>query len=480
MKDTGIKFETLRKGFNFKKAFIGLVVIVAIGSVIILKGSKANYTYEQIIPFAEGEVRIRKADLNLMAVNVQKTKGCTTKDTCYESTKDVPTSGYKINEENSYCTVDNGTKDVEDKTIPMEYKNGKVYIGVNKKGTRCYIYLDIKEYDCAGPACETIMVNKTILTRAAGTFGNTITGDKTGTIYQSADESQYDDFGKVYYFAGNPTDNWVKFGKVGSSDIYWRIIRINGDGSIRMIYSGTGSAATTGTDTQITVEGKNTSAFNSSENYNAYVGYMYGTPGSKSYAEEHKNTTPSIIKTVLDNWYNTTTNLSTLSTKLSHTAGFCGDRSSSTDTSTVPAQTGGYGTTITYYGAYYRNVTNKTPSFKCTYKGNDLYTTPEDASQGNKKLTYPIGLITVDEVAFAGGVSGTNNTSFYLYTNQYYWTMSPRYFWYGTAYMFGMSTYGGLDNHNVSFPYGVRPVINLKADVSFTGNGTTSSPYEVS
>ena len=55
MKDTGIKFETLHKGFNFKKIFIGLMVIVAIGSVIILKGSKANYTYEEIIPFAEGE-----------------------------------------------------------------------------------------------------------------------------------------------------------------------------------------------------------------------------------------------------------------------------------------------------------------------------------------------------------------------------------------------------------------------------------------
>ncbi len=122
MKDTGIKFETLHKRFNFKKIFIALIVIVAIGSVVILKGSKANYTYEEIIPFAEGEVRIRKADLNLMAVNIQKEKGCTDKDNnCYEPTTEVPTSGYTLN-------TDNGTEDVEDKNIPIEYKNGKVVL----------------------------------------------------------------------------------------------------------------------------------------------------------------------------------------------------------------------------------------------------------------------------------------------------------------------------------------------------------------
>ncbi len=415
MKDTGIKFETLRKGFNFKKVFIGLVVIVAIGSVIILKGSKANYTYEQIIPFAEGEVRIRKADLNLMAINLQNQKGCTDKDTCYETKTDVPASGYTLNTTNSYCTVDNGTKDEIAKDIPMEYKEGKVYIGVNKKGTRCYIYLDIKE-----TAKDKILADHTtVRTRENGTFNTTITGDTTGVIYKSADASQYDDFGEVHYFAGNPTDNWVKFGqdKTKSQDIWWRIIRINGDGSVRMIYAGTGPAApnTTGTGTQIS-----TSKFNESSGDNAYVGYMYGATSAGSWASAHSNNSNSTIKGVIDDWYNK--NLSDETEHISYTSGFCGDRSSSTSETGTYAKTGGYGTQVTYYGAYNRNYTNKTPDLKCKYKDNDLYTTPGDGNEGNGKLKYPIGLITADEVAFAGGKYNTNNKNYYLYTGEYYWT----------------------------------------------------------
>ncbi len=480
MKDTGIKFETLHRGFNFKKIFIGLVVIVAIGSVIILKGSKANYTYQEIIPFAEGEVRIRKADLNLMAVNIQKEKDCTTKNIdCYKTSTEVPANGYKVNTTNSYCTVDNGTKDEIAKDIPMEYKDGKVYIGVNKKGTRCYIYLDIKEYNCAGPACETIMANKTILTRTD--FTNTVTDTTTGKIYKSADNSQYDDFGEVYYFAGAPTDNWVKFGqdKTKSQAIWWRIIRINGDGSIRMIYAGTGNSApdTTGSGTQI----NDSTAFNSNYKDNTYVGYMYGSEKATDWASAHSNSSNSTIKQALDDWYNNASNLETLSTKLSDSVGFCGDRSSSTSKTGTPAKEGGYGTTQSYYGARYRNETKKTPSFKCTYANNDLYTTKADQiKKGNQKLQYPIGLITADEVAFAGGVYNTSNTSYYLYNGKTYWTMSPYYFSGAYAYVFYVDSSSGLSSSSVSGSDGVRPVINLKADVNFTGSGTTSSPYTVS
>ena len=162
MKDTGIKFETLRKGFNLKKVFIGLVVIVAIGSVVILKGSKANYTYQEIIPFAEGVVRIRKSDLNLMAVNLQKSKGSSE----YTPTTNVPTSGYIFNTTKSYCTVDNGTSDVTDSTIPMEYENGAVNIKVKKKGTRCYLYFDIAT---SPKTMKQIITDnyKTVLTRTS-------------------------------------------------------------------------------------------------------------------------------------------------------------------------------------------------------------------------------------------------------------------------------------------------------------------------
>ena len=249
-----------------------------------------------------------------------------------------------------------------------------------------------------------------------------------------------------------------------------------------MVYAGTGESApsTTGTGTQI----NDSTAFNSNRDDNTYVGYMYGATGSDKYDVTHTNNNPSTIKGVIDSWYNTTTNLSELSTKLSHTAGFCGDRLSSTSSSAAPAQIGGYGTQVTYYGAYYRNYTNKTPSFKCTYKGNDLYTTPEDASQGNRKLSVPIGLITADEVAFAGGVYNTNNKQFYLYTNKYYWTMSPDRFSNDNASVFLVYNDGYLGYSYVYSALGVRPVINLKADVTFAAVdgstlGTSSNPYVV-
>ncbi len=511
MKDTGIKFETLHKGFNFKKIFIGLVVIVAIGSVIILRGSKANYTYEQIIPFAEGVVRIRKADLNLMAVNVQKTKGCTTKDTnCYETTTEVPSGNYKVNEEYSYCTVDDGTKDVEDTTIPMEYKEGKVYIGVNKKGTRCYIYLDIYEPPktgleiaqasnpqsmpkITGPACD----------KNTNSSGHT-SDDKECTMHDKGIYTTQDDKGTSYVYRGTVNNNWVKFGTTGTqtgkgAPIWWRIIRINGDGSVRMIYAGTGATApadstgkwaNSGTHAQLSetqgfapkstdvtcANNKSTGGY--CYNDNAYVGYVYGDTGASTWANAHKNEHPSNVKKEIDAWYNTT-NLSTLSTYLSDSAGFCGDRSSNTSDSAAPAQIGGYGTTTTYYGARYRNYTNTTPDLRCTYASNDLYTT-DKASEGNKKLTYPIGLITADEVTLAGGYYGSSNYGYWLYTGSVYWTLSPFHFRNGYAYVFDVSSSGGLSSNPVGNTFGVRPVINLKADVSFTGNGTTSTPYEVS
>ena len=110
-----------------------------------------------------------------------------------------------------------------------------------------------------------------------------------------------------------------------------------------------------------------------------------------------------------------------------------------------------------------------------------MYTTKADQiKKGNQKLTYPIGLITADEVAFAGGVYNTNNKQFYLYTNQYYWTMSPYCFNGGYAHVFLVYSSGGLDSSYVDDSFGVRPVINLKADVTLSGSGTTSTPYEVS
>ncbi len=451
MKKEKIKFETLHKGFNFKVAFYALVIFALIGSVIILKGSKANYTYQEIIPFAEGTVRIRKTELKIMEIHKQKTKGCTaTTTTCYEKTTTLPTSGYKLNTTNSYCTKDNGTTDVRDTDIVIEYKDGKVTVNKVKKGTRCYIYLDIQE-----SARDQILAKAT---KGTGTpdFGLTSCASEcyeaTNGLY-----SAQDDDGTTWYFRGTVDDNWVKFGKVGNDDIYWRIIRINGDGSIRMIYSGVGSPQTTGTGTQLS----STSNFNNFYDNISYVGFMYTKDNLHGLEED------STIKRRLDEWYKA--NLIDKATYLSDSAGFCGDRTSTEEP--------GVGSSWPDYAAYNRLYTNKTPTFKCS-DSLDLYTTSK-SSKGNKALTYPIGLITADEVVYAGGRYERQNNQYYLEGSDY-WTMSPCGSVNAIASVFFVSPFQGLlAKYRVDYSRGVRPVINLKEDVTLSGNGTTTSPYEV-
>lgn len=271
-----------------------------------------------------------------------------------------------------------------------------------------------------------------------------------------------DNDGTSYYFRGAVTNNYVKF-----ANFWWRIIRVNGNGSVRLIYDGTTTHANgeSSTDRHI-----GTSAFNTNNNDNAYVGYMYGTPGSTTYEATHANVNNSAVKTTLDNWYES--NLSNYSNYIDTEVGFWGDRTAYSGT--------GLGTKYTTYGSLVRLDNNKTPTFEYN-NSNDLYTT-SGSSQGNKALQYPIGLITADEVAYAGGVHLRNNTRYYLYAGQdYYWTMSP-YYYSGIAYVYSVYSTGALAaGSNVDWAVlGVRPVINLRGDLSVTGTGISTNPYEVS
>ena len=293
----------------------------------------------------------------------------------------------------------------------------------------------------------------------------------------TANEGLYkaeDDLGTSYYFRGAVNNNWVKFGKEGTKDIYWRIIRINGDGSIRMIYSGTtaptSSTATvmTGTGTQINAT---TYAFNSSRDKAEYVGYMYTA------SAQHGNSTSSSIKTTLENWYAGTT---LKDNDLVADQIFCNDRSATTSKSGTPGEISGSMSTSTtyYYGAYVRLVTNKSPKLTCT-TASDKFTV--NTSNGNGALTYPVGLITADEVAMAGGVVGTSNSSYYLYTNQYYWLGSPYYFesYRSFAIGFFVDSLSYLNYDVVHNTYGARPVISLSSKAKLSGDGTWNNIYTV-
>ena len=295
--------------------------------------------------------------------------------------------------------------------------------------------------------------------RGTPNFTKTSIADGTNGIYSSED-----DLGTSYYFRGNVTNNYVKF-----ANKYWRIIRINGDGTIRMIYAGTSAHANGYNGSSANDMSIGTSAFNSSYDDNTYVGYTYGTAGATTYANTHSNTTNSTIKTKLDSWYDTNI-VNTGNEKYIADAIYCNDRSASSGT--------GIGTTATTYAAKTRGD-NGQPTLKCT-NNSDKFT--KSTTIGNGKLTRMIGLITSDEVMYAGGTVSTN-TEYYLYSGVWYWTMAPYSYASGYAGVYVVGNFGNLysnDVNSVSDTYGaVRPVVSLKSDAISGGSGTAASPFLV-
>ena len=327
------------------------------------------------------------------------------------------------------------------------------------------------------------------------------------TVTTASDKGMYsaqDDLGTSYYFRGAVDNNWVKYGKytkdmyncnngtisatdTGNSctkiasngdDMYWRIIRINGDGSIRMIYSGVKAP----TESTKVIKTEDTSlgvtVFNANTDSSEYVGYMY------TLGQQHGTSKSSDIKTYLDNWYANYTDLNKTGTKITDQI-YCNDRTAST--SNVAYSTTNY-TTLTswnskgttyYYGANGRVWNNPvSPDYKCPVASDKFTTT---TVKGNGKLSYPVGLISADEITFAGLPVGKINNSFYLYTGADYWAGSPIAFFDGDiAYGFFVGGDGALNIDYVNYTYGVRGVVSLSSKAKLSGNGTYSNPYTVS
>ena len=297
-------------------------------------------------------------------------------------------------------------------------------------------------------------------------FSKTSASNSTNGIYMTTNTEGNV---PVYYYRGN-VDNRVIF-----ANFCWRIVRTTEAGGVKLIYDGVpsnGQCSNTGDAATI---GK--SAFNTN-NDNAYVGYMYGTAGSSTYASTHVNTNDSTIKGVIDTWYKN--NMTSYTSQLEDTV-WCNDRSIVMDL--VNSNGGfysdyttlGYGTNATLYGPESRlgyNVSNPTPTLKCA-QDNDKFTV--DASNGNGALTYPVGLITADEMAYAGGVYDTSNSSFYLYTGQTYWALSPSDFTGVLAFEFYLNSVGHLNDYRVTSSYGVRPSVSLQPGIAMTGGSGTSA-----
>ena len=359
-------------------------------------------------------------------------------------------------------------------TIPQTSIEGKAFTGK--------IYVTNHSCETIEPAYKTILANSKV-NETTPDFSKVATTNEG--LFKADDDYTATTGMKSYYYRGAVDNNWVQFGKDSTGkDIYWRIIRINGDGSIRMIYTGT-TAPTESTKVVKTGEGTQigTSDFNSSGKAE-YVGYQYiegqqhgfgkcdGT-NNASCTVNGNTVYNSEIKQTIDKWYAGTTLEKDAATKalVSQDQIFCNDRS---------VTSGSFSTSSSFsYAAYTRLHTNKKPILTCL-TASDKFTV--NTSNGNGALTYPVGLITADEVAMAGGNSKIGNITYYLYTNQDYWSGSPDSFdsYYTSTTGFRVTSSGNLGAFSVSSTDGARPVVSLSSKAKLSGNGTYSKPYTVS
>ncbi len=376
------------------------------------------------------------------------------------STK-FPTDGYILNLEKSSCT--NGG------TLSQDSYTKKVSISVDYQNN-CLLYFDKLQTNVT----TTLEKLNKVVKSGNPNFALASTTDETADGLYAME----DDYGTSYYYRGAVEDNYVKF-----AGFYWRIIRVNGDGSLRIIYDGT-EAHTNGENNidRIAIQKQK---FNLNDGDAQYIGYMYGGSGtSVSKEQAQTNELSSNIKIVLENWYKTNIANNGYDSYVSDNI-FCNDREIATKSETTNwnGNTGlGYGTYSTAFQPYKRFLTNlqsSVPQLSCKSKNNAF--TKNDTEFGNGKLQEKIGLITTDEAVLAGsGKNGIASSSYYLYKGSLYWTLSPYVFDSGAS-MFSIVSNGDISYNNVSSSGGIAPVINLSSDYVYMmrGSGTIEDPFEV-
>ncbi|MGN1379311.1 MAG: hypothetical protein ACI4XR_02810 [Bacilli bacterium] len=430
-----------------KNIFLSIIILLIIGCLITIFNFKKNYyvSKNQIIENNKG-----------YAIYVKESGSSS-----YTMQSSIPKGKYSLNIEKTICE-NGGTVSNYDST------NGTVLF-TTLGSDRCTLYFDYKL-----SLKEKILAdNPTVSTRTD--FSVTNVANTTGTIYST---TATEDGSTVYYYSGNTTNNWVYFG-----GFYWRIIRTNEDGSVRLLYSGISPDTTEGYI--------GTSGFNGSHTQLMNIGYMYGPTTNLSTVR--KNVNDSVAKQSIDTWYEENL-LTEYDTYISKTAIYCNDRSVGNSSSSSVS-----------FGSYTR-LSKKLLTYKCGGDGTGgLFESTQAVEDkfsastsggGNGQLQYPIALMTADEVAYAGGVYKVSLSSPYawFYTNSEgdsitsstnWYTMSPYTYNSSSSNLVQIiivdSSYKYLSQNYTSASLAIRPVISLKSCVNYSsGNGTPSNPYIVS
>ena len=428
--------------------------------------------------------------------------------------------GYILLAKNKYLSKTDTTGNTYKLKIWLSYDKSANQNDLLNSNITTHIYASGNNGNTCPGSVDTVIIptlyeqiladNSAIKTRTD--FNTTFTETNTGTLYKATEQIGTNPVKNVYYFAGDAKNNWVKFGKYQNDfsryrgyysttdtsykdystmdectsasiynkncteykyantgdDIYWRIIRTNLDGSIKLLYAGTSPDTTSG------YIGK--SAFNTTYNDPMYVGYKYGTSGSLE--NNRLNTNDSTMKTYIDNWYKN--NLTAYTKYLSNDAVYCNDRN---------LKSGETYSNSFDYASWERIYTNKQPTYNCTNMSDAF-----SVNNTSAKLDYPVGLMTIDELSYAGGVYKAKLTTPYAwyYTNENgksitgsedSWSLSPS-FWNsassGDWRWGGSSEPGYLSYNSADLAYAVRPAISLKSCTKWaSGDGSSSNPYTI-
>ena len=428
--------------------------------------------------------------------------------------------GYILLAKNKYLSKSDTTGNTYKLKIWLSYDKSTNQNDLLNSNITTHIYASGNNGNTCPGSVDTVIIptlyeqiladNSAIKTRTD--FNTTFTETNTGTLYKATEQIGTNPVKNVYYFAGDAKNNWVKFGKYQNDfsryrgyysttdtsykdystmdectsasiynkncteykyantgdDIYWRIIRTNLDGSIKLLYAGTSPDTTSG------YIGK--SAFNTTYNDPMYVGYKYGTSGSLE--NNRLNTNDSTIKTYIDNWYKN--NLTAYTKYLSKDAVYCNDRN---------LKSGETYSNSFDYASWERIYTNKQPTYNCTNMSDAF-----SVNNTSAKLDYPVGLMTIDELSYAGGAYKAKLTTPYAwyYTNENgksitgsedSWSLSPS-FWNsassGDWRWGGSSEPGYLSYNSADLAYAVRPAISLKSCTKWaSGDGSSSNPYTI-
>ena len=310
----------------------------------------------------------------------------------------------------------------------------------------------------------------------------------TNGLYSMEDED-----GTSYYFRGNVDNNNVQFGKYTSDyyvynyssrylqslascqeynsrcsesnrvklasagdKMYWKIIRVNGDGSLRLIYNGT-SVNPDNSDLSHSYAVGYTQ-YNLNWDGPKYTGYTY---------DRDTNETDSFIKKEVDTWYTNTLGSTTYDSKVIG-GRFCSDSSEYHYDENIGYAFASYDRLVQFENNFAKP---NSPSLKC----------PSTSESYGGSYRLKAGLITADELALTGESMYVTGNSYLNGSDMLYWSMTPLYYDDFMGSIMNIVASKSIRNFNITGDGLVRPVINVTTDNGFTsGDGTSENPYVIS